>query len=109
MIVTVTDRAVRVDEPADLTRLHVTSGLGPTETDSTLRDAGYGRLPEPEQAWLEVTALRVGALAALGDTEDPEWEKNWERMIAYAASKGWTRQDDTVVVAHVEKPQQITS
>lgn len=44
--------------------------------------------------------LLVAAVAALGP--EGEWRQGYDRMIAFAASKGWLRHEDREVAAHVE-------
>lgn len=53
---------------------------------------------DAEHAW--VAPERIAELAGdLGDS--PEWRADLERMLAFAQSRGWVR-DDGAVRAHVE-------
>ena len=45
--------------------------------------------------------LDVNEVARLGPN-DEEWRSGFEKMIAYAQSKGWTRGNPLEVAAHVE-------
>lgn len=52
----------------------------------------------PEHIYVEVEELRrlAGAHA-----DDPAWVEDFERMVAYAESKGWRREDGAIRI-HVE-------
>lgn len=51
------------------------------------------------------TFVAPDALRALaGDrAEDPAWAAQLEGMLGYAASKGWLRESDGAIQAHVER------
>lgn len=103
MIVTVTETSVLVGQATDLGLLHVETGLTWVALDQMLRASGFGRVDDSGEALLQVEALRMGALADPAAAQDPQWGEGWARMLAYAGTRGWTRENDTVVVAHVEK------
>lgn len=102
MIVVASTDGVGVVDVADLTRLHVETDLDRAETDVALRGAGLGRVDETGEAHLLTAALRLSALDQLSPDDLPAWESSWGRMLQYASSKGWTREEGDVVVAHLE-------
>lgn len=54
--------------------------------------------------WLDIAVARAaGVEAACERGDDDEWPGNYDAMIAYAASKGWTDGGGTHVRAHVEQ------
>lgn len=68
-------------------------GLG----DLVRRHPGLVRaVQDDDHLWLDVEAV-----AGLGP-KDSEWRQGFDRMIAYAATKGWTRGEPVEVAAHVE-------
>lgn len=91
---------VRVADVDDLGRLHLAVGaLTTEEADEALRAAGLGRLADPDNAVLDVAALR--AAAELQATA-PDWAQQWEAMVQSARSKGWAEDDGASLRAHVE-------
>ncbi len=48
--------------------------------------------------WLDVARCRDLGRDAAGD----DWVDGYDKMIAYATSKGWTNDDATEVRAHIE-------
>lgn len=99
MIVVVTDDAVEVEEPDDCSRLHIASGLEHGPLAEQLEASELGALDGPGAALLDVEVL--SALAG-GSASAPDWSQRWDRMIAYAARKGWTTDDGRFLRAHVE-------
>jgi hypothetical protein len=101
--------AVELREREDCTRLHVeahgapTSDAGHTSLDRALRDSGFGALDgaaggdgkEDTHALLGIDVLRTAA----GRDRAAGWEKDFDAMIDYARTKGWTVGDH--VRAHV--------
>jgi len=59
--------------------------------------AGAGRLDGDE------AAINVEWLRRHTEARSQQWQKDFERMLANAASKGWMDPAGTVVVAHIEK------
>ncbi|WIX76522.1 hypothetical protein QRX50_34360 [Amycolatopsis carbonis] len=86
-----------VVESGELTSLSVERAEGVTETDvdAALRGAGAGTAAEG-YAWLSVAWLR-----GEGPSDDPQWTEAFGKMIAYAASKGWTDSQQDSVRAHL--------
>ncbi|MGW4489654.1 hypothetical protein ACWEOE_38195 [Amycolatopsis sp. NPDC004368] len=90
-------RRATVVEVGELTSLSVERAEDVTEADvdSALRAAGAGTAADGH-AWLTVAWLR-GA----GPADDPQWTEAFGKMIAYAASKGWTDPQRQSVRAHL--------
>jgi hypothetical protein len=82
----------------DLKRFSVRVPAGcPAELiDSSLLSAGAGRL-DGEEAAINVDWLRQNT-----ETRSQQWQTDFERMLAYAASKGWMDPAGTLVVAHID-------
>jgi hypothetical protein len=60
---------------------------------------GVGTLAGDGHAFVGVDAVRRLA----GDrAQDPEWAAGFEKMLAYAGSKGWMDDAGTAIQAHVE-------
>lgn len=53
-----------------------------------------------QHVWLDVAGARVAGSAA---TSDAGWPAEYDAMITYATSKGWTDAAGTHVRAHVER------
>jgi len=64
---------------------------------SSLMSAGAGRLDGDE------AAINVDWLRQNTEARSQQWQQDFERMLAYAASKGWMDPAGTVVNAHIEK------
>ncbi|PXY23313.1 hypothetical protein DI005_17930 [Prauserella sp. PE36] len=86
-------QSLTVEDTDDLRRLSATSSLSPEEISSALDESGAGTYAG-DHCWLYVAALR-----ALGPDED-RWRTEFDRMIAYAASRGWVAGD--CVRVHLE-------
>jgi hypothetical protein len=91
---------VRVSDVDDLKRLHLAVGAVTDEDiDSALRQAGMGRLVDPETGVLDVAALRA---AAQPQATAADWGEQFDGMVATAASKGWAADDGAGLQVHVE-------
>jgi hypothetical protein len=102
--VTVTAAAVGVLDAEVLTALSVLTELSPRDTERALVEQGLARAssdPSPGHIWLDVAGLARLAAESV-DEVDEGWQQRYGAMIAYAATKGWTDPDQTVVRAHVE-------
>ena len=77
--------------------VRVPAGCSADLVDSSLMSAGAGRL-DGDQAAISVDWLRKNTKAC-----SQQWQKDFERMLAYAASKGWMDPAGTVVIAHIER------
>lgn len=87
-------RAV-VQDPQNLRQLHAEfRGVGDADADQALRRAWLGAV-EGDHAWLDASALR-----AAGDGT-ADWNAQFDAMLRYAASKGWTDQESARVRAHI--------
>lgn len=88
-------------EPGDFTAFYAVCppGLESSELIDIVRREdlgdllpGGGHLMVPLETVRRLSAGRVG----------PNWERDFDSMIAYAARKGWLSEDGTRVRAHVE-------
>jgi hypothetical protein len=96
--VTTGPAAVALSDEEDLTRfsVRVPEGTPAESIAGSLQAAGAGRLDGVQAAinadWLrEHTADRPA-----------QWQGDFDKMLAYAASKGWMDAAGTVVKAHIE-------
>ena len=90
----------RVVDVDDLGRLHLALGqVTDEEAAEVLERAGLGRFQDSETAVLDVAALHA---AAQPRATGPEWQAQWDRMIAHARSQGWLSEDGATVQVHVE-------
>ena len=84
-----------VQDPQNLRQLHAEfRGVGDADADQALRDARLGAV-EGDHVWLDASALR-----AAGDGT-ADWNAQFDAMLRYAASKGWTDQESARVRAHI--------
>jgi len=102
MIINASAHGVSVRDAADLTRLHIETDLDRDRADGALRAAGLGRIDETGEGMLQTDVLRQHALDQIPPGDVSGWETSWGRMLQYASSQGWTREEGDVVVAHVE-------
>ena len=60
---------------------------------------GVGHLDGDGNALLQTDALRrlAGRLA-----RDPDWQRSFERMVSYAAARGWVARGGNALQAHCE-------
>ena len=90
----------RVVDIDDLGRLHLALGqVTDEEAGQVLEQAGLGRLRDGDTALLDVAALRA---AAEPRAKAPDWQAQWDRMIAAARSNGWLSDDGASLQVHVE-------
>lgn len=96
-----TPPTVSLQEPADCKRFHlvVVNGADPVMVFGALVDAAAGRL-EGDHAWITVDSVRRMAAGHVG----PQWDADFEGMLAFAASKGWLDEAGGSIQAHVEWP-----
>jgi len=83
----------------DLTRfsVRVVEGCSPELIARCLEATGAGRLLDSEQV-----AINVEWLSQHTASKSTQWHSDFQQMLDYAASKGWTDPLRTVVIAHVE-------
>ena len=100
MIVRLTAEGAVVQDPDDLARLHVQTGLDADGLRTALKTTGTGELIDADTALLDVAVLR--SRAAIVATA-PDWAERWAEMIVYAESKGWLSDDGRCVQVHVDR------
>jgi hypothetical protein len=90
--------AVVLRDEDDLTRFTVRlrKGLSPDLLASSLAASGAGRVDGDE------VAVNVDWLRRQTASRPVQWQGDFERMLDYAASKGWLDAARTAVTAHVE-------
>ena len=92
---------VSLEEPDDTKRFHLTVVGGDADSYAlvfaALIDAAAGRL-EGDDAWITVDAVRRMARGHVG----PEWDVDFDAMLAFATSKGWLDEHGNAIRAHVE-------
>jgi len=97
---TATPPGVTLAEPDDLGSFKVlaTGTHGDTGALAQALD-GVGTLADDGHAFIAVDAVRRLA----GDrASDPEWSAGFDKMLAYAGSKGWMDASGTAIQAHVQ-------
>jgi hypothetical protein len=100
MIIVVTATGVRLDALDDFGDFHVEVEDRTVDVNEALGTAGFGRIDAGSgDALIPIAAVRQ---AADGHTP-PDWDAQFDKMIAYARSKGWIT-DDLAIRAHIEAP-----
>jgi len=91
---------LELEDPENVRRFHVRiEGGSATERISTgFAATGLGRFESPEKALVSVARVRLMAAGRVG----PAWEKEFERMLTYAARMGWYDAGDGTIQAHSE-------
>lgn len=94
---------VSLEEAADCARFHLSArgAAGPSDlaaVGDVLEAVGVGRLAGPDgaDALIDVAAVRRLAAGRVGEG----WSSDFERMLTYAASKGWLH--DAAIQTHIE-------
>jgi hypothetical protein len=92
--------SVTLADPDDLGSFKVLA-LAPQAHPGSLAQAlaGIGTIAEDGEAFIAVDAVKrlAGERAS-----DPGWLSGFEKMLAYASSKGWMDPSETAIQAHVE-------
>jgi hypothetical protein len=84
-----------VQDQQNLRQLHAEfRRVGDADADQALRGAGLGTVAG-DHVWLEPSALR-----AAGDGS-ADWNAQFDAMLRYAASNGWTDEESARVRAHI--------
>ena len=86
-------------DPDDCGRFHV-EVLGPHDLAAlghALVDADAGRV-HGDHAFVDIGAVRRLASGRVGES----WAEDFEKMLAYARSKGWLDESGNAIQAHVE-------
>jgi hypothetical protein len=90
---------VSLRDPDDCGRFHV-EVIGPRDDarlGHALVDADVGRVVD-EHAFVDIGAVRRMAAGWVGES----WADDFEKMVAYARSKGWLDETGNAIQAHVE-------
>lgn len=88
---------VRVSDVDNLTALAVISDLTLEAINARLTATGLGTASDG-YSWIDVEELRARGLES---TSDSSWDADFDRMIAYARSKGWCDDAAGAVRAHI--------
>jgi hypothetical protein len=90
---------VSLKDPGDCGRFHV-EVIGPRDDAAlahALVDADVGRVAD-EHVFVDIGAVRRMAAGWVGES----WAADFEKMLAYARSKGWVDESGNAIQAHVE-------
>lgn len=98
MIVDISDTAVALTDPDDCGRFHVRVPPDmPVETvDAVLAGADAGQRSGPDQVAVDISWLRSSAHDVA-----PDWADRFEKMLAFAGTKGWLTDDGAAVLGHI--------
>jgi hypothetical protein len=87
-----------VTDSDNLRQLDVELGeLGIARVSAALNESGLGTVMDG-LAWLSIERLKDAAQA---NASLPDWDKQWDGMIAYATTAGWVSNNGTSVRAHL--------
>lgn len=94
------DCSVDLVEREDFGRFAMVVPTGTTiaKIDAVLRAVSWGEAAD-EHAWLRADAILAAATASDASTE---WFEDYRRMVDYAGQKGWLRESDRSIRAHIE-------
>lgn len=89
-----------LEDPEDLRRFHVRieGGDDPHRIADAFRSAGLGAFESAERAMVSVAKVRALAEGRAGG----EWDRGFEKMLAYAETKGWYDAAAGTIQAHCE-------
>ncbi|MEZ5375903.1 MAG: hypothetical protein R2733_05265 [Acidimicrobiales bacterium] len=73
-------------DPIDADEASIATALG-----------SVGSAAGDDHVWIAVDAVRRLA----GDHATADWEDGFAKMLAYAATKGWTNDDSSMIKAHI--------
>ena len=98
MIIDIADTAVTLTDPDDCGRFHVRvpAALPVVALAAVLAGADAGRLTGPDQV-----AVNVGWLRSSAHDVASDWDDRFEKMLAFAGSKGWLTADGAAVLGHI--------
>ncbi|MCI3273465.1 hypothetical protein [Streptomyces cylindrosporus] len=94
-------RRCEVRDAGDLKRLSVVVAGEAADEEIDRTSAPLARLLSPTHAWVSVRELR----AACAREDDADWVREFDAMVAFAASRGWTDGTGTRLRAHVVRGQ----
>jgi hypothetical protein len=85
--------------PEDMRSFKIVAGPG-LESEAALRAAleGVAELISEREAWVSQAWVR----RASGRDAADEWQRGFQAMLAYAGKKGWVREEDGAIRAHIE-------
>ena len=98
MIIDITDTAVTLTDPDDCGRFHVrvSPALPVAALDAVLASAGAGQRFGNDQVAVNISWLRTSARDVAAD-----WADRFEKMLAFAGTKGWLTDDGAAVLGHI--------
>lgn len=101
MIIEVTEKIVRVRESDDLKRLHAEFSAVPPSAiaANVLVTSGLASAVEGDHILVSASALRE--LAGQSATAQ-DWSDSYQKMIDYAAGKGWYNPAADTIRVHIE-------
>jgi hypothetical protein len=100
----ISSESVELVEPEDVRSFHAVrhADLAQDQLAEVVRHNDLGEvLPDGVHLMVPVETVRRMAAGRVG----PDWEQNFDAMIAYAERKGWLSDDRTRVRAHLETEQ----
>lgn len=99
MIVDVrTDGSVALLEAEDMRAFKLVAPIAMSDADLARSLKGAADV-SAGHAWVSQSWIRAHApLAAQG-----EWQASFAKMVAYAGTKGWLRETDAAIRAHIER------
>jgi hypothetical protein len=91
---------VSLEEPENCKQFHVSvvGGHEPDSVSTALEASDVGRYDGVGEAFISIAAVRRLAEGRVSDT----WQRDFEAMLAFAATKGWLDADGSSIQAHIE-------
>jgi hypothetical protein len=98
VIVDISDSAVALTEPDDCRRFHVRvpPDLSVATLDAVLANADAGYRSGTDQVAVNISWLRSSA-----HDVPPDWADRFNKMLAFAGTKGWLTDDGAAVYGHI--------
>ena len=98
MIINIIGTDVVLTEADDCRRFHVRvpTSVPVATLDGILAGADAGHLSGPDQVAVKLSWLRSSAQDVA-----PDWADRFEKMLAFARTKGWLTEDGTAVHGHI--------
>ncbi len=78
-----------VADPGDASEAAIAAALG-----------SVGSAAGDDHVWISIDEVQHLA----GSAVTPEWESNFENMLAYASSMEWTNDGQSMIKAHIVRP-----
>jgi len=100
MIVDITGDSVTLVDPDDCGRFHATiaARLSDGTADTLLASNGAGHRVDADHLAIDVAWLRAAAREV-----EKDWTTRFNKMLAFAGTKGWITDDGLSVVAHIAR------